>query len=345
MRFFRDTRGSAGLFSVLTLLALVLSIGYTAGLADATLARMKVQDAADAAAYSGARVRGNLYALMGFLNMAKVCLYRRHLGMSMYNQDGDYREGEAAVLMELGRISGIPVDPALLSGSVIGVGETVAEKAYRYAVLADNLQLYIEENFLDIIESEIQLISREHGCELLVLPSDQNFLAGGNPAFGPEDDPKRYWSHWEQMARWRGYDRKFEACGIFQPVWYEEDLEDEAPEGAPVPDDPWTPRIISANNSMTHKRNAIKVVLEETAHESVFLPKTLKSHHDTVMGTATAGCFSESLRAQPAYENLYTTDFRGKLLSLQSAQFYDWLYETDPALLNRLPYVPELIVH
>lgn len=203
-RLYRDTRGAAGLFSVLTLMALVMCIAYTAGLADATLDKMKVQDAADAAAYSGARVRGNLYQVYGFLNMAKVALYRRVLGCKM-------TKGQAAILMELGRISGVEVDPALYSDDVVLVGESVGDRAYKYAKLADDMQAYMEENFVDIIESEIRYVAEQHECELLA------DTPGGAPVFGDESDPFRYWwVHFADLGKWIDYE--VWACDITRGI-------------------------------------------------------------------------------------------------------------------------------
>lgn len=329
--FWRDQRGAAGLFSVLTLLALVLSIGYTIGLADATLEKMRVQDAADAAAYSGARTRGNLYQVMGFLNMAKVALYRRANGCKM-------TRGQAAILMELGRLSGIAVDPELLSDDVVLIGAEVAEKAYQYAVLADDLQNYIEENFVDIISNEIRVVAEKHGCELLAS------TPGGEPVFGDETDTYRYWwLHFAQLGQW--VDFEVWGCDITRGI-RDTTVEDYCvpPDwNRRLPGDPWIPRVIT--HAMSHERNSIKVVLQREAHENSVLPGVLRSFHTTVVGTAAAGCFSPTLESHGSNENLYTTDFRGELLTLESAKYRTWLETNEPNLANEIPWIPELTVH
>lgn len=110
-----------------------------------------------------------------------------------------------------------------------------------------------------------------------------------------------------------------------------------------LPSKPYLPRVIT--HAMTHERNSIKVVLQKDAHESVILPGVLKSFHTSVVGTAASGCFSPTLEQLGSMENLYTTDFRAEMLSLESAKFRTWLETNEPALANEIPWVSELTVH
>ena len=43
--------------------------------------------------------------------------------------------------------------------------------------------------------------------------------------------------------------------------------------------------------------------------------------------------------------NLYTTDFRGQLLSLESSKFHRWLDDNYPSEANRIPWVPDFETH
>lgn len=326
----QDTSGAAGVFSVLTLLALTLCIGYTCGMADATLHKMKVQDAADAVAYSGARVRGNLYQVYGMLNMAKIALYRRSIGYPI-------SDGQNAVLMEMGRIAGISVDPGLLSDSVIDVGETVGEKCYRYAKLADDMQEYMAENFGGIIESEMRYIAEQHEVELLAC------TPGGAPEFGEEWQHGRYWGHFLELERWIGFEQW--ACDITRAVRDSEIIPTPPPSDwwERLPPYPYLPKVIV--HSLTHDRNSIKAVVSMATHPSVVLPGVLQTFHTDVVATAAGACFSPTLEAATNGANLYTTDFRGELLSVESAKLQTWLETEEPSLAQEIPWVPELTVH
>ena len=242
--------------------------------------------------------------------------------------------------MELGRISGVAVDPALYSDDVVMIGSDVGARAYEYAVLCDEMQLYIEENFTDIITNEIRVVAERHDCELLAS------TPGGEPEFDRETDPFRYWwLHFAQLGQW--VDFEVWACDITRAV-RDTTVEDYCvpPDwNRRLPGDPWIPRVISLRNTMTHDRNSIKVVLQREPHPNVVLPGVLATFHTSVVGTAAAGCFSPTLENQGSSENLYTTDFRGELLSLDSAKYRTWLETKQPSLANEIPWVPELTVH
>lgn len=329
--FWRDTRGAAAAFSSISLLAVVLCIGYCINLADVTHAKMRAQDAADAAAYSGGRVRGNLYAMMGFLNMGKVALYRRNVGYPLTN-------GQAMLLAQMDRVTGVSVNPLIYSPDPLASVADVQKATRDYAEIADRMQLYIANRFSDLIGNEVTWNSKQNGGELV------ESYPGRSPVFALEWVPERFWGHLIELDRW--VDWEYWSCNIMRSV-RDPDVDvtssplydlDPANPWFPLlnPGYPWQPRVIS--HAFDFQQNSIKVVLEYPAPEGLVLPGVLQNLNPKISCTAAAGCFSPEMGGTTSYPNLYTTDFRGQLLNLDLTGFREWLAVTDSELESKMPW-------
>ncbi|MBI3271016.1 MAG: Tad domain-containing protein [Planctomycetes bacterium] len=340
-RLARDTRGAAAAFSSLSLLAVVLCVGYCINLADATHAKMRTQDAADAAAYSGGRVRGNLYSMMGFLNMGKAALYRRSVGYHL-------TDGQARLLGELYRVTGVAVDPNVYDPSSPALTPDASRSAYMYAKLADDMQFYIADRFTDLIGSETKWIATANNCELV------ESATGRSPQFIREWNSFRFWGHlidmdlWEKPPGVEGWG--FWDCNITQPIRYVDGYVEGNIASSPQldldPDNPWfpllrppevfVPQVIG--HAFQFEQNSIKAVVRAPAPEPLVLPGVLVNLNPNITCTAAAGCFSPTMKDIDAGPNLYTTDFRGQLLSLELTGFRDWLKTEDPQLEASTPW-------
>lgn len=72
----RDEHASGLVFGALSMFCLVCFLAYTCNVTQITTLKIKMQSAADAAAYSGAVVQANIIALVAFINNMMVWVYR-----------------------------------------------------------------------------------------------------------------------------------------------------------------------------------------------------------------------------------------------------------------------------
>ena len=126
----RRARGQVLVFSALSMVVLVCFVGYATRIVEILALKVEVQNATDAAAYSGAIVQANALALIAATNEAMIFCYRSILVMVvgvpqvadlLRLQGGAEQrlEGEGEVEVEVVLGSGGSILPiAVLSGAI-----------------------------------------------------------------------------------------------------------------------------------------------------------------------------------------------------------------------------------
>lgn len=122
MRLIRDTRGQTMVFGAISLFILVSFVAMVANVGELVSHRTEMQNAADAAARSGALAEANLVSTVAFLNDGMAYLYYNALRY-------------ATNVVVFGTLAELKEDPANPPDSVVGVANPVQryDEAYREA--------------------------------------------------------------------------------------------------------------------------------------------------------------------------------------------------------------------
>lgn len=84
-RFWQERSGQSMLFTALTIFLLIIMIGLIVGVGEVSSDQMRLQNATDAAAYSGAAVQADILAQIAWLNEGAAATYYKALASSVYN--------------------------------------------------------------------------------------------------------------------------------------------------------------------------------------------------------------------------------------------------------------------
>lgn len=353
----KDERAGVMVFSAMIMFALILFVAHTINVSDLTNEKIRIQDAVDATAYSGARVRANLYNSMGFLNMAKAALYR--LGYA--NASNSISPGQLAILAQFSQlIPGFEIDYGDGFDKATWQGMGTADKL-NLADLADQAQSSIALNFQDIITEELQRIAASYNMDEL------KFLMGQNPTFyqipypssaelyPPPDyilrpdyisyiwsyypDFYRFCEHVTELQHWiEPEPLRCPDCDPWQS-WMDYEYLASGPTLEILLQSPWyqfpPPRIIGHAPSSTD--NTLKAAVWKDTKGSLLFPQLFTNPAGGIWGYASAGAFTDRIRSLDSYYNLYVTDFVAKLVSLQASAFFEYMSSELP----ELPDLPE----
>lgn len=84
-RFLRERSGQSMLFTGLVIFVLVIMVGMIVGIGEISSDQMRLQNAADAAAYSAAAVQADCLAQIAWLNEGAAAIYYKALSQSVHN--------------------------------------------------------------------------------------------------------------------------------------------------------------------------------------------------------------------------------------------------------------------
>jgi hypothetical protein len=334
-RLLKDEQAGAMVFSAFMMMVLVFFVSYTVNVSDLTNEKMKTQNGADAIAYSGARVRANLYNSMGFLNMVKVALYR----LLENNAATAISPGQWTILADFARLIPSFVDDPNDIRTWEGMG--TSDILY-LANLADQAQIAISNNFDEIVSNEIQQVALTYNINSVT------FTMGQTPVFHQIDLSdseynlvffRNFCQHVVELQHW--IEPEPSGCEICEP--YQSWLDYEYITQTPGPDVAWLldnplydfPMPIIIGHSESASSNTTKVVARKNYKEAVLFPYLFHNSVNGLLTYASAGTFSDSFSD---YDNLYITNFTAKLVGLDESGFFNTYHHGQ----EPLPELPEI---